>query len=154
MEKLNTHEGLYGLLVRGLDQFDAAAARSSTLSGMPALPAPPLGQQAEQGCVEGYTEEAVRVGRSLRRDFEKAGIHLPGPQRDRLVELTGLERHLGIAIGCCPALHHASLDRFEVIPVVLAKPPTWCTNSVWCAACMHNRGACHARLTSGVGQAP
>ena len=103
MEKLNTHEGLYGLLVRSLDRYDAAAARSSASSGVSASPAQPLGQQEEHGCVLGYTEEAVRVGRSLRRDFEKAGIHLPEHQRDRLVELTGLERRLGMAIGNWPA---------------------------------------------------
>lgn len=99
MEKLNTHEGLYSLLVRSLDRYDAAAARSHASSGLLLLPEQPSGQQEEQGSVQGYTEEAVRVGRSLRRDFEKAGIHLPEHQRVRLVELTGLERRLGIAIG-------------------------------------------------------
>ena len=102
MEKLNTHEGLYSLLVRSLDRYDAAAAHSSALSDRHSLPE----QQDDHECVDGYTVEAVRVGRSLRRDFEKAGIHLPEHQRDRLVELTGLERRLGIAIGICAGSSH------------------------------------------------
>ena len=110
VEKLNTHEGLYGLLVRSLDRYDAAAARGSTSSGVSAPPEQPLGRQEEHGCVLGYTEEAVRVGRSLRRDFEKAGIHLPEHQRDRLVELTGLERRLGIAIGSWPVSTRFPMD--------------------------------------------
>ena len=86
MERLNTHEALYGQLVHSLERYEASAAHRRQRPG-------------EDGQIDGYSEEAVRVGHSLRHDFEKAGIHLPAAQRERLTELTGLERRLGIAIG-------------------------------------------------------
>ncbi len=86
MERLNTHEALYGQLVHSLERYEAAAAQQRQ-------------SPDEGGQIDGYSEEAVRVGRSLRHDFEKAGIHLPAAARARLTELTGLERRLGIAIG-------------------------------------------------------
>ena len=108
VEKLNTHEGLYSALVRALDGHDrksAAAAFSDSVS------------EAEQHSNvqlpsrEGVlTAEALRVGRSLRHDMEKAGIHLPHEQRSRLTELIGLERRLGMAFGEQPLLAiHSSL---------------------------------------------
>ena len=51
------------------------------------------------GSVDGYTPEALRVGRALKHDFEKSGIHLPEGQRSRLTGLIDLERRIGMQIG-------------------------------------------------------
>ena len=49
--------------------------------------------------VAGYTPEALRVGRTLKHDFEKAGIHLPEEERSKLTGLIDLERRIGMQIG-------------------------------------------------------
>ena len=51
------------------------------------------------GSVDGYTPEALRVGRTLKHDFEKSGIHLPEEQRNSLTGLIDLERRIGMQIG-------------------------------------------------------
>ncbi|EIE23493.1 zincin [Coccomyxa subellipsoidea C-169] len=86
VEKLNTNESLYGALVRALDCHEQTAAHS----------APASEYEQRPGLL---TAEALRVGRSLRHDMEKAGIHLPHDKRSRLTELVGQERCLGMAIG-------------------------------------------------------
>lgn len=48
---------------------------------------------------DGYTPEALRVGHTLKHDFEKAGIHLPEEQRSKLTGLIDLERRIGMQIG-------------------------------------------------------
>ena len=60
------------------------------------------------GSVDGYTPEALRVGRALKHDFEKSGIHLPEGQRSRLTGLIDLERRIGMQIGKpCPLISQA-----------------------------------------------
>ncbi len=86
VEKLNTNESLYGALVRALNCHEQTAAHS----------APASEHEQRPGLL---TAEALRVGRSLRHDMEKAGIHLPHDKRSRLTELIGQERRLGMAIG-------------------------------------------------------
>ena len=96
VHSLNINEQLYSHLVRALDKH------SSAVSGFAAR-----GVQ-DSKCIEGYTPEALRVGRTLKHDFEKAGIHLPEDQRSRLSALVDLERRIGMQIGGAP-LHSASL---------------------------------------------
>ncbi len=98
VHKLNTNEQLYSHLVRSLDKH------SSRLSSNPAA------QTHEGGTVDGYTPEALRVGRTLKDDFEKAGIHLPKQQRSRLTALVDLERRIGMQIGT--SLSHPSVAGF------------------------------------------
>ena len=71
-----------------------------------------LQQEAAQG---GFTAEALHVGRSLRRDFEKAGIHLPDCQREHLTHLIGMERRIGMQI----SEYHANLP-FALVLVYLS----------------------------------
>lgn len=97
VERLNTHEGLYGQLVHSLDRYEAAAARQQ--SEQAGNSTADVHAQRRDSKTDEYSAEAVRVGRSLRHDFEKAGVHLPPQQRDHLTQLTGLERRLGMAIG-------------------------------------------------------
>lgn len=99
VEKLNTSESLYGALVRALDRYDqaapaAAAQHAPGVAGNQQHPS--TGDSAGSALL---SAEALRVGRSLCHDMEKAGIHLPHAQRNRLTQLIGLERRLGMAIG-------------------------------------------------------
>ncbi|KAK9905894.1 hypothetical protein WJX75_008266 [Coccomyxa subellipsoidea] len=97
VEKLNTDESLYSALIRALDHHEQRTAAAAQF--------PPVSEAEQHSGVqhtggEGLlTPEALRVGRSLRHDMEKAGIHLPHAERSRLTELIGLERRLGMAIG-------------------------------------------------------
>ena len=72
---------------------------SSAVSGFAA------GGICDNGCTDGFTPEALRVGRTLKQDFEKAGIHLPEEKRSRLTALVDLERRIGMQIG---AASHSS----------------------------------------------
>ena len=87
VQKLNTNEQLYRHLVRSLDKHSSMAGTT-------------LPESMHAGsAVAGYTPEALRVGRTLKHDFEKAGIHLPEEQRSRLTGLIDLERRIGMQIG-------------------------------------------------------
>ena len=117
VEKLNTDESLYSALVRALDHHEQRTAAAAQFH--------PVSEAEQHSGVqhtggEGLlTPEALRVGRSLRHDMEKAGIHLPHAERSRLTELIGLERRLGMAIGqnsqnspCSTAVHNTT-SRFS-----------------------------------------
>ena len=84
VQHLNTNESLYRLLARALDRHSMGASNRVSRGG---------------GSVDGYTPEALRVGRALKHDFEKSGIHLPEGQRSRLTGLIDLERRIGMQIG-------------------------------------------------------
>ena len=84
VQQLNTNESLYRVLVRALDRHTMDASNEVSPGG---------------GCVNGYTPEALRVGRTLKHDFEKSGIHLPEEQRNSLTGLIDLERRIGMQIG-------------------------------------------------------
>ncbi|CAL8472167.1 g11709 [Coccomyxa elongata] len=114
VEKLNTSESLYGALVRALDRHDQAApavAAQHAPESAGNQQHPSTGDSAGSALL---SAEALRVGRSLRHDMEKAGIHLPHAQRNRLTQLIGLERRLGMAIGHnlsdASKLGHVDLD--------------------------------------------
>lgn len=87
--------------MRALDQHDKAAAASASSAGEQPHQLEPPGL---------LTLEALLVGRSLRHDMEKAGIHLPDEQRSRLTQLIGLERRLGMAFGQLRALSFPCMD--------------------------------------------
>ena len=58
----------------------------------------------------GLGGEALLVGRMLRRDFEKFGVHLPPRGQARLAGLTDGALQLGMRFGACFALNtHPSL---------------------------------------------
>lgn len=97
---MNIDEQLYNHLVRALDKH------SSAVRGFAA------GGVGDSRCVEGYTPEALRVGYTLKHDFEKAGIHLQEDQRSRLTALVDLERRIGMQIGA--ALHSPHCDLQEL----------------------------------------
>ena len=97
VEKLNTSESLYGALVRALDSHDQAAPAADRAPGSAGNQQHPSTRDSRGSAL--LSAEALRVGRSLRHDMEKAGIHLPCVQRNRLTQLIGLERRLGMAIG-------------------------------------------------------
>jgi hypothetical protein len=102
VETLNTNSTLYSLLVRALDDHEqkaTQATRGQKEAGSSLLQGQEMGKAQEQPVQSMFTAEALRVGRSLRHDFEKAGIHLPDDKRCRLTHLTGLQRRLGMAIG-------------------------------------------------------
>ena len=84
VQQLNTNESLYRLLVRALDRHSVIASTRASSGGV---------------SIDGYTPEALRVGRALKHDFEKSGIHLPEEQRSRLTGLIDLERRIGMQIG-------------------------------------------------------
>ena len=87
VHSLNINEQLYSHLVHALDKH-SCAVRGFAAGGV-----------RDNRCVEGYTPEALRVGYTLKHDFEKAGIHLPEDQRSRLTALVDLERRIGMQIG-------------------------------------------------------
>lgn len=58
----------------------------------------PVDDISKSSAIEGYTSEAVLVGKLLVKDFEKAGIHLPQQQRLEAAELTARISQCGIAI--------------------------------------------------------
>ena len=99
MHELNNNKGLYDALVQALDHHDrlqshSHASTSSAHGGQSAAQAPlPL---------EGYTREALLVGKLLRRDFEKAGIHLDDRHRQEVAELTARIHQTGFQISASP----------------------------------------------------
>jgi Zn-dependent oligopeptidase len=96
VHELNQNKGLYNALVRSLDHHERLASHggASTSSSPPSSAAAPGGPEV----LEGYTREAVLVGRLLVRDFEKAGVHLPDQQRQLTAELTARIGQTGYAI--------------------------------------------------------
>ncbi|KAL4424571.1 hypothetical protein ABPG77_009155 [Micractinium sp. CCAP 211/92] len=101
VQELNTHFGIYSALVRSLEQHDAAAGAAAAA----AAGAAGRGAAALAGAVPrtapgggGFTPEALLVGRMLRRDFERYGVHLPGERRDRMAALVQRGHQLGMAI--------------------------------------------------------
>ena len=88
---LNINERLYSHLIRALNRHSSKLTCSTA------------GETHDHNSVEGYTPETLRVGRTLKHDFEKAGIHLPEDQRSRLTGLVDLERRIGFQIGALPS---------------------------------------------------
>ena len=80
--ELNANKDLYDKLCDSLDQYDriSAGSQASTRSG-----ANPTGES-----LEGYTREALHVGKLLKRDFDKAGISLGNRDRQHIVGLQSL----------------------------------------------------------------
>jgi Zn-dependent oligopeptidase len=83
VQQLNTHYGIYSALVRALEQQEAAAAAAGAAA-------------AAAGAGGGFSAEALLVGRMLRRDFERYGVHLSGERRDRMTELVQRGQVLGM----------------------------------------------------------
>lgn len=109
VQELNMHGGLYAALVRALEPH-------GTVSG-PAAQAASGQAQDEQipdtrdvktcgnlSVACGEAQEAQRVGRALRRDMERAGIHLAGAARARLEVLSARTHELGLVFGARQAL--------------------------------------------------
>ena len=67
VHELNTHYGLYSALDSSLESPDAAT----------------------------YSSEYVEVGKMLRRDFQRFGVHLQGEQRDRMACLVSEIQEIG-----------------------------------------------------------
>eukprot|EP00887_Chlorella_sp_A99_P005743 scaffold1.g5743.t1 len=103
---LNTHYGIYSALVHALDGHARRAAAAQGRAGGGAPPrrrrwaawlhaggAGARGEGSGEGSgasssggqlEDGFCEETVLVGRMLRRDFERYGVHLDGEARDRI----------------------------------------------------------------------
>jgi intermediate peptidase len=82
---LNSHHGLYSALARSLPPDDASTA--ACIDGdADAAPLP-----------RGFDAETLLVGRMLRRDFERAGVHLPAAAQDRAAELVATAHAAGMA---------------------------------------------------------
>lgn len=97
MHELNQNKDLYNALVRSMDHYERLASHREASTST----SPPSAAAAAQGgpeVLEGYTREAVLVGRLLVRDFEKAGVHLPDQQRQLTAELTARIGQTGYAI--------------------------------------------------------
>lgn len=104
VQELNTHFGIYSALVHSLERHEAAAAASAaaaaagTGGAVPAAAAAAAAGVAAGPGAGGFTPEALLVGRMLRRDFERYGVHLPGERRDRMAALVQRGHALGMAI--------------------------------------------------------
>ena len=95
VHKLNINEQLYNHLVRALDKH------SSAVSGFAA------GGVCDNWCIDGFTPEALRVGGTLKHDFEKQASTCRKSNRSRLTALVDLERRIGMQIGA--AVHSSAL---------------------------------------------
>ncbi|PRW32540.1 putative mitochondrial intermediate mitochondrial [Chlorella sorokiniana] len=84
VQQLNVHFGLYSALARALREQQAAAAAAVG----PAA--------AAAAAAQGWTPEAVLVGRMLQRDFERYGVHLQGEAQDRMNSLMERSQELGM----------------------------------------------------------
>ena len=89
VQQLNTHYGIYSALARALEQQEAAAAAAAAGAAAGAA-------AAAAGAGGGFSAEALLVGRMLRRDFERYGVHLSGERRDRMTELVQRGQVLGM----------------------------------------------------------
>ena len=92
------HGGLYQALVRALEPRSSGAQgsqqeRHATSAGGGETASGPDTPSGSAG------QEAQRVGRALRRDMERAGIHMAGAARARLDALTARTHELGLAFG-------------------------------------------------------
>jgi Zn-dependent oligopeptidase len=95
VQQLNTHYGIYTALVRALKQQEAeaasdAAAAATGAAGAAAAAAPAASAGGE------FSAEALLVGRMLRRDFERYGVHLSGERRDGMTALVQRGQVLGM----------------------------------------------------------
>lgn len=119
------HGELYAALVRTLEEPKSRGQTSPQASAQDLRPAlagsqaaverhTPASSQAAAGGRKpagSEAQEAQRVGRALRRDMERAGIHLAGSSRARLDALTARTHELGLVFGTLsrprrlPALH-------------------------------------------------
>ncbi|KAK9820224.1 hypothetical protein WJX72_007664 [[Myrmecia] bisecta] len=100
VQHLNTHSGLYTSLVQSLKHHQRHVEHAHSAGVAPDEAANRGGAASTSApAVEGYTREALRVGRALQRDFERCGVHLDGPQRQRLATLTDTAQRLGMQIG-------------------------------------------------------
>eukprot|EP00884_Botryococcus_braunii_P022961 jgi/Botrbrau1/9349/Bobra.354_2s0008.2 len=84
------HLGLHQKLVMTLEGYEASTAGAGDVQSAPASP---------KVSVDGFTPEAVLVGRLLRRDFEKFGVHLAVQQREEVACLTAQVHSLGMRFG-------------------------------------------------------
>ncbi|KAL4855723.1 Mitochondrial intermediate peptidase [Chlorella vulgaris] len=107
VHELNTNYGLYSALARALRQHDTAAAAStgaerhaSAAGVLAASFTSAAGERAaevsEAAAAGGWDAEALLVGRMLKRDFERFGVHLDGEKRDRMTLLTHRSQALGM----------------------------------------------------------
>ena len=94
VNKLNHNKGLYGALMRSLDHYERLVSNGQASTSCDGYADVGSGTPA----MEGYTGEAVMVGRLLLQDFEKAGIHLPDSQRLEVADVTSQMSHCGMAI--------------------------------------------------------
>lgn len=113
VQELNMHGELYAALVRTLEEPKSRGQASPQACPQGLRPA----LAGSQAAVERHTpasshaaaggrmpagseaQEAQRVGRALRRDMERAGIHLAGSTRARLDALTARTHELGLVFG-------------------------------------------------------
>ena len=99
------HGGLYVALVRALEPHGtvsgtAAQAASGKAQEAQVVPdARDLEALENLSAARGEAQEAQRVGRALRRDMERAGIHLAGTARARLEMLSARTHELGLVFG-------------------------------------------------------
>ena len=102
------HGGLYAALVRALEPHGAevgTAAQAASCQAQEAQVAPSTTDTCENlSAARGEAQEAQRVGRALRCDMERAGIHLAGAARARLEVLSARTHELGLVFGACQAL--------------------------------------------------
>lgn len=114
VHELNTNYGLYSALARALRQHDTAAAASTgaerhasaagvlaaSFTSAAAAAGAAAGERAaevsEAAAAGGWDAEALLVGRMLKRDFERFGVHLDGEKRDRMTLLTHRSQALGM----------------------------------------------------------
>ena len=106
IQSLNTHEGLYGAVVRALDLHTKHKAQESPTSD-----------------AEAFSEEAVLVGKLLRADFERSGIHLEPHQRTHLAVLQERIQMTGFQLGGAFILEN---DTYEARKV----PGIWLNRSL------------------------
>ena len=109
VQELNNHFGIYTALVRALEAQDAACAAAAAAAtpsthggGAAAAEAAAGAGGAAQGQHLpgglGFSAEALLVGRMLRRDFERYGVHLPAVQQDAMAAAMQRAQRLGMAI--------------------------------------------------------
>lgn len=88
IHELNNNKGLYSALLRALDRHEALTKTTYLHSG-----------KTETSPAEGFTREAVVVGKLLKRDFEMAGIHLEAHKQEEFTQLTASIHQTGFSIG-------------------------------------------------------
>ena len=92
VRELNQNKDLYDALAHSLRHYERLASSTQASSSSAES------IQSKGAEIEGYTSEAVMVGRLLLQDFEKAGIHLPEKQRSEISQVTAEVAQLGMAI--------------------------------------------------------